>query len=154
MSPRKPLINSWILCSQKNTGRYIEFPIFVFSNFGPRFTRRFVVVFFCVSPKNYSQGFLELRRGGQKERKNKVFGGLSRVWFYHFVSSWSPFVFIYFVVCKCVIHPCFLSLLLCFSSLLWLCFIASIHLYLYRVFYFSVVFCCILPWCNKTQITS
>ena len=72
--------------------------------------------------------------------KQGAFGCLVTGFVFHFISSWSPFVFIYLVVCKCVIHPCFLGFAEMFSSLQWLCFIVSTHLYLYCALYCS--FCC------------
>ena len=132
--PPGPQINAWIFCSQKTWENI------VFSEFGvfscPSISHSSVV--FKGSPKKYSQGFFGTPKGWPRNREKLGFcrGCVVSV-FYHFVSSWSPVVFAYLVVCKCIIHPCFLTLLLCFPSLRWLCFLVSIHLHLCCVLYIS-----------------
>ena len=115
----------------------------MFSNFGPFFTRRFVV--FSFRRKSLLKVFWNSEGVAKKQRKARFVFLLSRVWFFVqfreiFVSSWSPFVYIYLVVCKCVIHPCFLGFVVMIFSLLWSCFIVSTNIYLYCVLY--VLFCC------------
>ena len=116
-------------------------------------TRRLFLV--GASPTKYSQGFFELPRGGQKTEKNKGFLWLSVFFlillFYHLVSSWSPVVLTYLVVCKCGIRPWFLTLLFCFRSLRWLCFL-FLFIFMSGVFFnfhTVVCLCCLLSWCDK-----
>ena len=103
------------------------------------------------SPKKCSQGFLELPRGGQTTGKNQgFFVVVSCLFYFHFVSSWSPVVFTYLVVCKCVIHPCFLTFIVMFSffavvvfscfysSLCLLCSLLFIQLFVFAVFSLGV----------------
>ena len=99
--------------------------------------------------------FFELPRCGQKTVKTRVFLWLSRgfliLLFYHFVSSWSPVVLTYLVVCKCGIRPWFLTFLLCFRSLRWMCFL-FLFIFMSGVFFtFHSVrcLCCLLSWCEK-----
>ena len=139
---------------QSKTQRNISFPILVFSNFGPFFTRRLLFFRFA---ENYSQGFYELRRGCQKTGKNQGFFGCPCLFFStissphgHLSSSYT------LLLANVSFILAFLLLLLCFS-LQWLCCLVSIHLYLYCVFIFHSVLClcCILSWSDKNpdQIT-
>ena len=85
------------------------------------------------SPTKYSQGFLELPRGGQEKGKNQGFCGCLRCVFllFHFVSSWSPVVLIYLLVCKCFIRPCILTfvvMLFFFAVVLFPCVYSSLSL--------------------------
>ena len=91
------------------------------------------------SPTKYSQGFLELPRDGQKTGKSQGFCGCLRcvVLLFHFVSSWSPVVLIYLLVCKCFIRPCILILAVMLFFLRWFCFLVSIRLYLCCALYFA-----------------
>ena len=89
-------------------------------------------------PTKYSQGFLELSRGGQKTGKNQGFLVVSCACFFSIssphghLSSWHTFLLanVSFILA-------FLLLLLCFPSFRWLCFLVSIHLYFCCVLYFS-----------------
>ena len=109
-------------------------------------------------PTKYSQGFLELSRGGQKTRKNQGF------WLSH-VRVFFPFRLL-MVTCRLNIPSC---LQMCHSSLLSYCccyvFLLSggcVSLFLF-IFIFVVLFtfhlvvclCCLLSWCdrNPDQIT-
>ena len=88
----------------------------------------------------------------KKQGKNKGFfsGCLVSVFFFHFVSSWSPVVFTYLVVCICVINPCFLIFIVTFlffcggcvscfySSLCLLCSLFFIQLFVFAVFSLGV----------------
>ena len=99
-------------------------------------------------------------KGWPKNREKPGLFWLSHVrvfFFFHFVSSWSPVVLTYLLVCKCVIHPCFLTFVVMFSffavvvfpcfysSLSLLCSLLFIQLFLFAVFSLGV---------TKTQIKS
>ena len=91
--------------------------------------------------KNIFLRFFGTPKGCQKTGKKNVFLWLSRVCvFFPFVSSWSPVVFTYLVVCKCVIHPRFLLLLLSFFSVVvFPCFCSSLSLlFSVQLFVFAV----------------
>ena len=115
-------------------GKIWSFPICVVSNVGPffqlsSFSRQIVLKVFW-----NSEGV------AKKHGKNRFLGGcILSVFFFDFVSSWSPVVVTYLVVVvgKCVIHPCFLTFVF---FLRWLCFLVSIHHCLYCVFYFIQFF--------------
>ena len=111
------------------------------------------------SPTKYSQGFFGTPKGWPKNRdKTGCFLVVSCACvLFHFVSSWSPVVLTYLLVCKCVIHPCFLTFVFmfsffavvvfpCFYSYLsLLCSLLFIQLFLFAVFSLGV---------TKTQIKS
>ena len=80
MPPPRPLINSSFSCHQK-TGENRVFR-FLCSPFSAHFS--LVGVFFLSPPKTYPQGFVELRRGGQKTGENKFFGCPVTVFFVPF----------------------------------------------------------------------
>ena len=120
-------------------------------------TRRLFPVKVCRN--NYSQGLWNSQvKGWPKNRETRFFLWLSRVCFFHFVSSWSPVVFTYLVVCKCVIHPCFLTFIVMFSFfavVVFSCFYSSLCLQSAVLFTFHsvVCLCCLLSWwCEKNQI--
>ena len=110
------------------------------------------------SPPKYSQGFSEPPRGGQKTGKNQgFFGCLMCVFFF-------PFRLL-MVTCRLDIPSC---LQMCHSSLLsyFCCYVfllcgGCVSLFL-CIFIFVVLFtfhsvvslCCLLSWCDKTQIKS
>ena len=74
--------------------------------------------------------------------------------FFHFVSSWSPVVCIYLVVCKCVIHPCFLTFVAMFSFFVVVVFLFIFIFAMFFTFHSVVCLCCLLSRCDKTQIKS
>ena len=88
---------------------------------------------------------------GKKQRKRQDFlGCLVSVFIFRHSS---PFVFIYLVVCKCVIHHFFLSFVVMFFLLCCGC--ASLFLF---IFIFIVLFTfhslflyCIISWCDKPR---
>ena len=95
-----------------------------------------------------------------KNREKQAFSGcLVAVFFiFHFVSSWSPFVFIYLVVCKCVINLCFLSfvvMFLFFAVVVFHCFFSSLSLLCSSLFIQLFLFPALGSWCDKKpdQIT-
>ena len=150
-----PQMNSRPFCGPQTWENVVFFDLGDFSY--PR-TPHSSAVSGRTSPTKYSQGFLELPRGGQKTgKKQGFFGCLMCVFFFHFVSSWSPVVLTYLLVCKCVIHPCFLTFVVmfsffavvvfpCFYSFLsLLCSLLFIQLFLLAVFSLGV---------TKTQIKS
>ena len=111
------------------------------------------------SPTKYSQGFLELPRRGQKTGKNQGFCGCLRCMFllFHFVSSWSPVVLIYFLVCKCFIRPCILTfvvMLFFFAVVLFPCVYSSLSLLRSLLFIQLFVFVVFFLGGTKTQIKS
>ena len=114
------------------------------------------VAFFRGSPKRYSQGFLELPRGGQKNRGKQGF--------FVVVSCLCVYVFSFrLLMVTCRLHiPCCLQM--CHSSLLsyYYCYVfllcgGCVSLFLF-IFIFAVFFtfhsvvclCCLLSWCEKT----
>ena len=109
-------------------------------------------------PTKYSQGFLDFSRGGQKTGKNQCFFGCLMCVFFYIVSSWSPVVLTYLLACKCVIHPCFLTLDVMFSFfpvVVFPCFYSSLFFLVFITFHLVVCLCCLLSWCdrNPDQIT-
>ena len=113
------------------------------------------------SPTKYSQGFSELPKGGQKTGKNQgFFGCLMCVFFlifFHFVSSSSPVVLAYLLVCKCVIHPCFLTFVVMFSFfavVVFPCFYSSLYLLCSLLFIQLFVFAVFSLGVTKIQIKS
>ena len=131
-APRGPQMNSRPLCGRQ-TSENVVFR--EGGDFGKMRILHSSAVLVCRSPTKYSQGFLELSRGGQKTGKNQgFFGCLMCVFFFfffYFVSSWSPVVLIYLLACQCVIHPCFLTFVVMFSFfpvVVFPCFYSSLFL--------------------------
>ena len=79
----------------------------------------------------------------KKQGKTSFLGCLFPFYFlggvFHVVSLCSGFVFMYLLLCECVIHPCFLSFV-AFFLLWWLCFIVSFQLCFYYVLLLIILF--------------
>ena len=100
----------------------------------------------------------ELPRGGKKKRFFLwVVSCFLNTFDYHFVSSWSPVVFVYLAVCKCVIHPCFPTFVVMFSFfavVVFPCFYSSLSLLCSLLFIQLFVFAVFSLGVTKAQIKS
>ena len=135
--PPGPLLNSWSFCRQ-TTRENLEFSDFCVFQLSAHFS--LVSGLFC--RKIILKIFWNSEGVAKKQGKNKgVFGRLVSWCFFsisfphgHLSSSYTLlFANVLFILA-------FLLLLLCFSSLRWLCFIVSFRLCLYCALYFSL--CC------------
>ena len=91
------------------------------------------------------------------QQGNKGFLVVLCACFFPFVSSWSPVVLTHLVVCNCVIHPCFLTLVVMFSFLavvVFPCFYSSLSLLCSLLFIQLFVFAVFSLGVTKTHVQS
>ena len=153
--PRGPQINARPFCGQRTWENI------VFSDLGdfnyPRISHSSAVSRRHLTDQIFSR-FFGTPKGWPKKGKTRVFLVVScACFFFHFVSSWSPVVLTYLVVCKCVIRPCFLTFVVMFSFfavVVFPCFYSSLSLLCSLLFIQLFVFAVFSLGVTKTRIKS